>query len=64
MAQLSAIRAQSTWRDMIEGQPQQIAIFALMFGSWNALVVALFQHAFIWVHMYCTEGPDMGRIYG
>jgi phospholipid methyltransferase len=37
---------------------------ALAFGSWNALIVALFQHAFIWVHMYCTEGPDMRRIYG
>jgi Phospholipid methyltransferase len=37
---------------------------ALAFGSWNALVVALFQHAFIWVHMYCTEAPDMRWIYG
>ena len=37
---------------------------ALLFGSWNALVVALFQHAYIWVHMYCTESPDMRRIYG
>ncbi len=37
---------------------------ALLFGSWNALIVALFQHAYIWVHMYCTEGPDMRRIYG
>ena len=37
---------------------------ALMFGSWNALVVALFQHGFIWVHMYCTEAPDMRWIYG
>jgi len=37
---------------------------ALLFGSWNALVVALFQHAYIWVHMYCTEKPDMDRIYG
>jgi len=36
---------------------------ALLFGSWNALVVALFQHAYIWVHMYCTEAPDMARIY-
>lgn len=36
---------------------------ALLFGSWNALVVALFQHAYIWVHMYCTEAPDMTRIY-
>jgi len=37
---------------------------ALAFGSWNALVVAFFQHAYIWVHMYCTEAPDMRRIYG
>lgn len=36
---------------------------ALICGSWNALVVALFQHAYIWVHMYCTEAPDMRRIY-
>jgi protein-S-isoprenylcysteine O-methyltransferase Ste14 len=38
--------------------------FALLFGSWNALVVALFQHAYIWVHMYCTEAPDLRRMYG
>ncbi len=37
---------------------------ALAFGSWNALVVAFFQHGYIWVHMYCTEAPDMRRIYG
>lgn len=37
---------------------------ALLFGSWNALIVALFHHAYIWVHMYCTEGPDMRRLYG
>ncbi len=37
---------------------------ALAFGSWNALVVALFQHCYIWVHMYLTEKPDMDRIYG
>lgn len=37
---------------------------ALLFASWNAIVVALFQHAYIWVHMYCTEKPDMDRIYG
>lgn len=36
---------------------------ALLFGSWNALIAALFQHAYIWVHMYCTEAPDMARIY-
>ncbi len=37
---------------------------AFFFGSWNALIVALFQHAYIWVHMYCTEKPDMEWIYG
>jgi Phospholipid methyltransferase len=36
---------------------------ALLFGSWNALVLALFQHCYIWVHMYCTEAPDMAWIY-
>lgn len=37
---------------------------ALACGSWNALVVALFQHAYIWVHMYLIEAPDMARLYG
>lgn len=36
---------------------------ALLFGSWNALVLALFQQAYIWVHMYCTEAPDLRRMY-
>ncbi len=36
---------------------------ALLFGSWNALIVALFQHAYIWVHMYCTETPDLKRMF-
>lgn len=29
-----------------------------------AILVAAFQHAYIWVHYYCTELPDMRRIYG
>ena len=37
---------------------------ALLTGSVAALVAALFQHAYIWVHMYCTEGPDMRVLYG
>ena len=37
---------------------------ALIGGSQAALAFALFQHAYIWVHMYCTEGPDMRVIYG
>lgn len=37
---------------------------ALMLGSPLALLLAAFQHAYGWVHMYCTERPDMDRIYG
>jgi hypothetical protein len=33
-------------------------------ASWAALVVALFSHAYIWVHFYCTEKADMNLIYG
>lgn len=36
----------------------------LLIGSQAALSVALFQHAYIWVHHYCTEKPDMDIIYG
>jgi hypothetical protein len=36
---------------------------ALLTGSRAALAIALFQHAYIWVHMYCTENPDMQVIY-
>lgn len=37
---------------------------ALFRGSQAALSVALFQHAYIWVHYFCTEKPDMDIIYG
>jgi protein-S-isoprenylcysteine O-methyltransferase Ste14 len=37
---------------------------ALLTGSRAALASALFQHAYIWVHMFCTEDPDMRVIYG
>ncbi len=37
---------------------------ALLIGSQAALGVALFQHAYIWVHFYCTEAPDMDFLYG
>jgi protein-S-isoprenylcysteine O-methyltransferase Ste14 len=36
---------------------------ALLTGSIAALASALFQHAYIWVHMYCTENPNMELIY-
>jgi hypothetical protein len=37
---------------------------ALLTGSRAALASALFQHAYIWVHMYCTENLDMDIMYG
>ncbi len=37
---------------------------AFLFQSVAALIVAAFSHAYIWVHYYCTEQPDMRRIYG
>lgn len=37
---------------------------ALLTGSRAALASALFQHAYVWVHWYCTEKPDMQLIYG
>jgi hypothetical protein len=36
---------------------------ALLTRSQAALAGALFQHAYIWVHWYCTEKPDMEKIY-
>ncbi|MBN2556399.1 MAG: hypothetical protein JXA97_10715 [Anaerolineales bacterium] len=36
---------------------------ALLIGSWAALSIAAFQHAFVWAHYYCTEEPDMRLIY-
>ena len=50
------------------------AMYALVFlGLWGialltrsqvALAAALFQHAYIWVHWYCTEQPDGVLLYG
>ncbi len=37
---------------------------AFLFQSTAGLVVAAFSHAYIWVHYFCTERPDMRRIYG
>ena len=36
----------------------------LWFVSSAALLAALFNHVYIWVHYFCTELPDMRRIYG
>jgi hypothetical protein len=37
---------------------------ALWWASAAALVVALFNHLYIWVHYFATERPDIARIYG
>ena len=37
---------------------------AFLAGSRVALVGALFQHAYIWVHYLFTEKPDMDLMYG
>jgi hypothetical protein len=36
----------------------------LIWGSKAALLSAAFSHLYIWVHYFCTELPDMWRIYG
>ena len=37
---------------------------AVGFNSAAALAVAAFSHAYIWVHFYATEQPDMEYLYG
>ncbi len=36
----------------------------LLLFSKAALLAALFNHIYIWVHYYCTELPDIRHIYG
>ena len=36
----------------------------LLQASLAAIVAALFNHLYIWVHYYCTEKPDIRRIHG
>lgn len=36
----------------------------LLLQSKAALLVAVFQYLYIWVHYFCTEKPDMRFIYG
>ena len=35
----------------------------ILLASPAALVTGILQHAYIWVHYFCTELPDMRRIY-
>ena len=36
----------------------------LLLFSKSALIAAMFNHIYVWVHYYCTELPDIHRIYG
>ena len=36
----------------------------LVWASQAGLLSAAFSHLYIWVHYFCTEQPDMRRIYG
>ena len=38
-------------------------MIAIGLDSSAALVVAAFTHAYIWVHFYATEKPDMDYLY-
>ena len=42
----------------------QYWILGLVFLSQAALLAAMFNHLYIWVHYYSTEKPDMRLIYG
>ena len=44
--------------------PLVLYLPGLWLGSPLALLAAAFQHAALWAHWYCTEVPDMERIYG
>jgi hypothetical protein len=36
----------------------------LLLFSKAALMAAMFNHIYVWVHYYCTELPDIHYIYG
>lgn len=44
--------------------PLVLYLPGLLFNAPLALLSAAFQHAALWAHWYCTELPDMQRIYG
>jgi hypothetical protein len=58
-------------KGMFKYSPDAMYLFAFLLfwaigiitGSRIALSLAVFQHAYIWVHMFCTEEPDMQKIY-
>ncbi len=39
-------------------------VIGIAAASWLAILAAAFSHAYIWIHYFCTEKPDMNLIYG
>ena len=54
---------QWTGNAMYTFAPLLLWAIAFIVGSQAALTVALFEHAYVWVHYFCTEKPDMKIIY-
>ncbi len=44
--------------------PSVLLVSVFWWDSRSALVASLANWALLWVHYYCTEKPDMARIYG
>ncbi len=38
-------------------------VVSIGFNSIEALIVTVFSHAYIWIHFYATEKPDMDYLY-
>ncbi len=44
--------------------PLVFYIPGFLLASPASLLLALFNHFYLWIHYYCTELPDLKRIYG
>jgi len=44
--------------------PLAFYIPGILMASPASLLLALFNHIYVWIHYYCTELPDLRRIYG
>ncbi|MCP4133156.1 MAG: hypothetical protein GY754_19470 [bacterium] len=41
-----------------------IYLFPILLESQAALYIAVYNHMILWIHYFCTEKPDMNKIYG
>ncbi len=59
-------------RGIFQFAPNAIYVFGplgfyipgILLASPASLLLALFNHIYIWIHYYCTELPNLRRIYG